>query len=372
MVRRLPPSIGQPRKATPRRTVAQMSLTCRLRPPHLMRRKSVAMKTRRRPAADILPALQRRSTASAKSPAPTTTTSPPALPPARQLPGYATAPDHGYEADEQEHHGDEAYGAEDYYDEAPSPRRRSGLVLVMAVFGLAVLGTAGAFGYRAMFGGAVLPTLPPIIKASNGPNKIVPSAGDSHANNSSQAGVASTGSTENLVSREEQPVNMDPPKAAPRVVSTIPIITGQGSVSPGVAPPVAPGPVAAAPATNWPPPPSLGGAPPVSVAPPMPTTAPPAQVSSEPKKIHTVTIRADQSGGAEAASTAPARAGRRHTPRRRHPGRTRWQARRRQGAMRRSRSSPAVRLKLRRPRRHGCVWLRARRPPRRRWRAQAP
>jgi len=238
---------------------------------------------------------------------------PPALPPARQLPGYATAPDHGYEADEQEHHGDEAYGAEDYYDEAPSPRRRSGLVLVMAVFGLAVLGTAGAFGYRAMFGGAVLPTLPPIIKASNGPNKIVPSAGDSHANNSSQAGVASTGSTENLVSREEQPVNMDPPKAAPRVVSTIPIITGQGSVSPGVAPPVAPGPVAAAPATNWPPPPSLGGAPPVSVAPPMPTTAPPAQVSSEPKKIHTVTIRADQSGGAEAASTVPAPAARTST-----------------------------------------------------------
>ena len=51
----------------------------------------------------------------------------------------------------------------------------------MAVLGLAVVGTAGAFAYRAMFGGSVLPTLPPIIKASNGPNKIVPNNGDAQA-----------------------------------------------------------------------------------------------------------------------------------------------------------------------------------------------
>ena len=54
-------------------------------------------------------------------------------------------------------------------------RRRSGFVVVAAVFGLAVLGTAGAFAYRAMFGGSMLPSLPPIIKADDGPNKIMPS-----------------------------------------------------------------------------------------------------------------------------------------------------------------------------------------------------
>ena len=32
------------------------------------------------------------------------------------------------------------------------PRRRGGLVTVLAVLALAVVGTAGAFGYRAMFG----------------------------------------------------------------------------------------------------------------------------------------------------------------------------------------------------------------------------
>ena len=84
-------------------------------------------------------------------------------------------------------------------DDAPSPRRRGGLVVVMAVLGLAVLGTAGAFGYRAMFGGSVLPTLPPIIKPANGPNRIAPSY-DAQANNSSQSGVPDTSSSENLVS----------------------------------------------------------------------------------------------------------------------------------------------------------------------------
>ncbi len=116
--------------------------------------------------------------------------------------------------------------------EAPRSRRRSGLVVVMAIFGLAVIGTAGAFGYRAMFGGSVLPTLPPIIKASNGPNKVAPAYADSqasNANDSRPAGAATTGSTESLVSREEQPVTIEPPRATPRVVSTIPIITGQGS-----------------------------------------------------------------------------------------------------------------------------------------------
>ena len=208
------------------------------------------------------------------------------------VPPFVAAPsEHGYGVDEQEHHGDQAYGADDYNDEAPIPRR-GGLVVVMAVLGLAVIGTAGAFGYRAMFGSSVLPTLPPIIKASNGPNKIVPTYGDAQANN--QPGVASAGSTENLVSHEEQPVKMEPPKA-PRVVSTIPISPGQSAA------PAAPAAVAGLPAAASP-----GGPPPASTAAPPPPAAPaPASISSEPKKIHTVTIRADQPNSLGSAPVQP-------------------------------------------------------------------
>jgi hypothetical protein len=244
----------------------------------------------------------------------------PQLPPAHQLdPGYAAASDHGYETNEPEH-GDDAYTADDYDDEAPSPRRRSGLVLVMALFSLAVVGTAGAFGYRAMFGGSVLPMLPPIIKASNGPNRVAPAYGESQPNDASgakQAGAAATGSAENLVSREEQPVTIEPPKAAPRVVSTIPVITSpgsgqgspQGSMPPGltVANQTPPGRVASAADSPWPAPPQIGPPPPSApVAAPIPAPAPPPQVSSEPKKIHTVAIHADQSGGADAAAPSAA------------------------------------------------------------------
>jgi len=200
-----------------------------------------------------------------------------------RVPGFAAAaPEHGYGVDELEHHGGQAYGADDYNDEVSIPRR-GGLVVVMAVLGLAVVGTAGAFGYRAMFGSSVLPMLPPIIKASNGPNKIIPSNGDVQANN--QAGAASTGSTENLVSHEEQPVKMEPPKA-PHVVSTIPILPGQ-SAAPG-----APAAVIGLPAAASP-----GGPPPAAPA--------PASISSEPKKIHTVTIRADQPNSLGSAPVQP-------------------------------------------------------------------
>ena len=48
---------------------------------------------------------------------------------------------------------------EEYQNEVPRVRRRS-LTLVMAITGLALVGTAGAFGYRDIFGGSVLPNAP--------------------------------------------------------------------------------------------------------------------------------------------------------------------------------------------------------------------
>ena len=242
------------------------------------------------------------------------------LAPAHQLPGCPNAPEQAYEADEHrhddnayQHADDEPYPANDYYEDgAPRAHRRSSVVMLMAIFGLAVVGTAGAFGYRAMFSGSVLPTLPPIVKARDEPNKIAPAFSKSQAKNSanaSQAGAATTGSIENLVSREEQPVTIEPPKPAPRVIS--PIATGQGS-PPGMgtpaarAPPVAgqatpnqamPERVAAAANSPWPHPPATA-APSTTAA----AAAPAPQVSSEPKKIKTVTIRTDQSGIADASA----------------------------------------------------------------------
>jgi SPOR domain len=225
--------------------------------------------------------------------------------PARSLPAYATAEPHDeYEDDQLEYRGEETYAADDdCYDEAQRPRRRSGLVVVMAVVGLIVVGAAGAFGYRAMFGGSVLPTLPPIIKAGNGPNKIMPATGDSPADGSTQAGATTTGSTENLVSREEQPVNIVPPKTAPRVVAAIPIITGHGTLPPGIGAPAVPDTPAPLPAA-----PAAVAAPPAAPAPaaaPTPAPPTPAQASTEPKKIHTVTIKGDQPGSADASAAPP-------------------------------------------------------------------
>lgn len=54
-----------------------------------------------------------------------------------------------YEEQSRDHSDDHAYGED--YDEDPNPRRRGRFIFVAAVFGLALLGTAGAFAYRAPF-----------------------------------------------------------------------------------------------------------------------------------------------------------------------------------------------------------------------------
>jgi SPOR domain len=82
-----------------------------------------------------------------------------------------------------------------------------------------MLGAAGAFGYREMFGGSVLPTSPPTITASTEPHKIGSTSDAPQAKNggkASKVGADITGSITKLVSREEQPVTFEPPKSAPR------------------------------------------------------------------------------------------------------------------------------------------------------------
>ena len=249
---------------------------------------------------------------------------PPALP-RRQLPAFPPqALEEDYEDGDQAQVGvdEQTYELEDYAEEAPATRRRSGFFVVAAVLGLAVLGTAGAFAYRAMFGSSMLPSLPPIIRADNAPNKIVPNK----PNKVDQADASSASSGEKLVSREEQPVDMPAPvNPAPRVVSTIPIFSDPNSGEAG-APNAADQGVAsagttasAAPVAPAPPPPAqteAAPAPASSIWPPAAVTAPvPGSAAASkaptmlpaPRKIYTVVIRGDQAATAGAdASSAPA------------------------------------------------------------------
>ena len=179
------------------------------------------------------------------------------------------------------------YAGGEYEHETP-PLRRRGAVAVIAVLGLVVLGTAGALGYRAMFGGSMIPSLPPIIKPSSMPVKIVPSH-EAQAQTPGLADGTGTGSTERLVNHEEQPVDVQAqsPNPTTRVVATIPVIsnTGDGS-GPGAAAPMASGAVSSA-----------------SPVPGQLTT--PGLPTSDAKRVHTVMIRADRPG-ADSASALPA------------------------------------------------------------------
>jgi hypothetical protein len=167
------------------------------------------------------------------------------------VPGYPPERDAGYD----DGRGQGAYdpqqpGAvdDDYYDDAPPNRRRIGILAIAGIFALAVIGTAGAFGYRAIFGSSGSSGPPPVIKADSTPSKIVPAASSKDASASKLIGdrIGDRGQ-EKLVSREEQPVS----------ISTIAAGDSQ-SMGSGV-------------------------------------------VGSEPKKIRTIAIHPDQQGAAAAA-----------------------------------------------------------------------
>jgi hypothetical protein len=201
----------------------------------------------------------------------------PVLPRPRPPTFFPTVSDDRHDGDMQSVETDETHGAYSFYDGLPSPRWR--LMMVVAVLGLAGLGVASAFSYRAMFGGGVvLPTLPPLVAADNGPKENVPNYGDARTSNSSQTSMESAGSSEKFVSRWPAD-NQEPPKTA--VISSDP-----STLRPAV-------PIARA-----------ASAPPPGVAPPA-ATAPsvPALHSSEPKKVRTILIRSD---GSEQTGTSAA------------------------------------------------------------------
>ena len=206
-----------------------------------------------------------------------------------------TASDDRHDDDIQTAETGEAYGAHDCYDDLPSPRWRDRLVIVIAVIALAGLGAVGAFAYRAVFAGIVMPALPPTIKAENASNENVPNYGDDRPSDLSQTSMASAGSSEEFVSRWPADIQ-GPPKTAPI------------SSNPSASPPRARGSWAVAPIAHAPAAPLPANAPlaltATSLPPPVPAPVP-APSSSTPKKIQTVISRSVGSGQTDtSAATA--------------------------------------------------------------------
>ena len=128
-------------------------------------------------------------------------------------------------------------------------KRHGGMVTVLAVLALAVVGTAAAFGYRAVFSGAGSVVPPPVIKADVRPSKVVPATDNKPIQD--RIGVK----TEKIVPRQEEPVQQAAP-GQPRVIS-----------------------------------PWLGGSNPQAFPPASANVAP---TGAEPKRIRTVPIKPQQ------------------------------------------------------------------------------
>jgi hypothetical protein len=163
--------------------------------------------------------------------------------------------------------------AEEAYDDPPRRARSSSLLTAVILIGCAMLGTAGAYGYRSYTAGSGSgPT--PIIVADAAPSKVVPTADPKSGRSQERV----PGGGERLVSREEQPVTLEQPgggASPPRVVFP-PLVPAQPS-----APPVA------------------------DNAPPATNSTPPASSPSEPRRIRTLTIRSDGSDSSARPMTAP-------------------------------------------------------------------
>ena len=91
--------------------------------------------------------------------------------------------DHGgrsYPSDQADYQDDSyaqdtaQFPEEEYYEDTPPSRRRLGVMAIAGVFALAVIGTAGAYGYRALFGSSGSPQPPPVIRLTQGRARLCP------------------------------------------------------------------------------------------------------------------------------------------------------------------------------------------------------
>jgi hypothetical protein len=166
--------------------------------------------------------------------------------------------------------GQTAYGDEGY-DEPQPEKRRGGIMTIAAVVGLALIGTAGIFGFRAWTSPSTTAAEPPVIKAEQAPTKVIPATPSAESQPSKPAydRVGDRGG-ERVVPREEQPID-------PRSAVRMPAPAGSGS-------PVSTG----------------------SVLPPLPAQPQSAAMTgTEPRKVKTETIRPNQNPVPAAAPANP-------------------------------------------------------------------
>jgi hypothetical protein len=168
-----------------------------------------------------------------------------------------------------------------FYDDPPRARRANGLVTAAVLVGCALLGTAGAYGYRSYYSGART-TDAPIISADPTPSKVVPATAGIDSGKPGQDRVADKAPDERIVTHAEEPVTLGAPSPAPRVVLPAPF-----APAPGAKPP----------------------APPASTSASASNVPPPATGGQEPKKVRTVAIKPDGTDAAvrplTTASTPP-------------------------------------------------------------------
>lgn len=206
-------------------------------------------------------------------------------------PSYAPPPasDQGYAGygyqDGGQSYGNSYYGAPPVPGMVPAadarqPAQRRSIVTVLAVLALAVVGTASAFGYRAMFGGGGTAVPPPVITADTRPSKVVPATDPNAKPIQDRIGVK----TEKVVPRQEEPVQQAAPGQPRQIAPWLPAQNPQ----------------------NFPPASA-------NVSPPTGSTGVGAlqgQPSAAPKRIKTVPIKpeqgADASRNARSAAAAPA------------------------------------------------------------------
>lgn len=198
---------------------------------------------------------------------------------------------------------DPAYPYDDqaYTEEPPPPeRRRGGMMMIAAVLGLAVVGTAGAFAYRAMSGPGG--SEPPVIQASGTPNKVTPSPQAREQAGRSLFDRGNSAQPERVVSREEQPVELREARGTPArtLGSGSPAITGTvgtGGPAQGALPASALGQGIAAPA---------GEPKKVKTIPIRPDGAP-AQAAQNPGRTPPAARNAPAAGAPVVASAPPTR-----------------------------------------------------------------
>ena len=97
----------------------------------------------------------------------------------------------------------------EYHEQQDRQRRRRRLATVIAILCLAVLGGAGAYGYRTLVASGVPASPPPVIKADTAPNKVIPAqSGDTASNKLIYDRVGENAQAEKVVPREETPVDI--------------------------------------------------------------------------------------------------------------------------------------------------------------------